>query len=1122
MNARTLRNRSLRHYWRTNAAVVLGVATAVAVLAGSLLVGESVRASLANLALERLGQVSETVTSPRFFREGLATDLASQPGFTDRYKAASPLLALQGSVSRPDSGQRAGQVLVYGVDSRFFELNGFEPPQLEGRNALLSPALDEELKAATGAPLLVVVESASDIPASTLFGRRDDPAKRLRVANAGVLRGDRLGAFTLRPTPQEVRAIFLPLATLQKALGLDGRVNTVIVSDKDPADDSAPPSNLASLVAKSARLEELGLKIRELPARGALVLESATGLIPDVAVTTAQTIARDQRLEARPSLIYLANAIRANGRELPYSLVAAIEPERMPGLAPKLAIERGPNDPPPIVLNDWAANDLAAKPGDTVTLDYYLWKEEGHLESATATFKAAAIVPLEGDAADPDLVPAYPGITETLHMSDWDPPFPVDLKRIRPKDEEYWARHRTTPKAFIPLADGQKLWGHRLGKVTSIRIVAPQGTNLTEAAHSYAATLVPKLLDGNTEQRLQAFSLQVTPVRRQALAASGGTTDFGTYFVYFSFFLVAAALLLAGLFFRLGVEQRLREVGLLRALGFTPARLRRQLLGEGLVLATLGAVLGVLGAIAYAGLMMLGLQTIWLGAVGTRELELAVSWRALVAGALGGIAAAAIAIAWTLRDLRQRSPRALLAGTLEDWKPATHRRWIVPIALAATAAPLLGASAAGMIKATPAFFIGGSLLLLAALATIRQILRGRPKNPAAIHSVAGLGARGASFRPGRSLVAIALVAAATFVIVAVGAFRHDGATNLRAPDSESGGFTLLAQSSQPLNHDPRTSEGRAALGLPQNALDGVTLARFRRSAGEDASCLNLYRPSRPTILGAEPSFIQQNRFAFQSSLATTEAERKNPWLLLEQDSKDGTIPVVADGTTLEYVLAKKVGDEMPLGDTGIRLRFVAALKPGLLQSELITGERHFQHAFPDEHGYRFFLIDAAQGREADVSASLESSLSDFSFDVTDAAARLDAYHRVENTYIATFQTLGALGLLLGTVGLAAVLIRNAFERRRELALLQAVGYQVRDVRRVALSENVLLLGFGLVAGLVPALLAIAPALRHRSAALPVLGVAPLATALVVVGAIISSGAVAVIRRLPLLASLRSE
>jgi hypothetical protein len=369
---------------------------------------------------------------------------------------------------------------------------------------------------------------------------------------------------------------------------------------------------------------------------------------------------------------------------------------------------------------------------------------------------------------------------------------------------------------------------------------------------------------------------------------------------------------------------------------------------------------------------------------------------------------------------------------------------------------------------------------------------------------------------------VALVAAAAFIVVSVGAFRHGGLEDLRDPHSESGGFALIAQATQPLHHDPRTREGRAALQLPEDAMAGVTIARFRVAAGEDASCVNLYRPSRPTLLGAEPWFLAQGRFAFQSSLARDESERANPWRLLEREAEGGAIPVVADATALRYVLKKGLGDEMALGDTGVRVRFVGALRPGLLQSELVTSERHFQRAFPREDGYRFFLIDAPAGREAAVTEALESRLSDFGFDVSDAADRLRAYHRVENTYIATFQTLGALGLLLGTAGLAAVLVRNAFERRRELALLQAVGYAPADLRRLVLAENALLLGLGLAAGLVPALVAIAPGLREHGAGAPLATVAALAAALVVVGAAVSSLAVAAIRRLPLLASLRSE
>ena len=75
-----------------------------------------------------------------------------------------------------------------------------------------------------------------------------------------------------------------------------------------------------------------------------------------------------------------------------------------------------------------------------------------------------------------------------------------------------------------------------------------------------------------------------------------------------------------------------------------------------------------------------------------------------------------------------------------------------------------------------------------------------------------------------------------------------------------------------------------------------------------------------------------------------------------------------------------------------------------------------------------------------------------------------SFHRVENTYLSTFQALGGLGLLLGTFGLAAVMFRNVLERRRELALLRAVGYSRRKVSVMILAEAALLLGAGLAVG----------------------------------------------------------
>src|SRR6185436_5293559 len=84
--------------------------------------------------------------------------------------------------------------------------------------------------------------------------------------------------------------------------------------------------------------------------------------------------------------------------------------------------------------------------------------------------------PIAGLAADRELVPSYPGITESESMSDWDPPFPIDLNRVRKQDEDYWHQYRATPKAFIYIGDAQELWQTRFGKLTSIRLQPSEST----------------------------------------------------------------------------------------------------------------------------------------------------------------------------------------------------------------------------------------------------------------------------------------------------------------------------------------------------------------------------------------------------------------------------------------------------------------------------------------------------------------------------------------------------------------------------------------------------------------------------------------------------------------------
>jgi ABC-type antimicrobial peptide transport system permease subunit len=995
MRTYTLLARNLAWYWRTNAAVLLGVATATGVLGGAALVGESVRASLRDLVLARLGTTVSIVTRPGFFRQDLA--------------AGTPIIALEGVV-----GHETG-VEVYGMDT----------PQV-----LITAALAQELGAKPGDDILLRIPKPSSIPLESLHGRRDEAIRTIRLTVGQVCD---LPSFSLRPQQGDVRAVYVPLARLQRDLNQPGKVNTILVSHT-PID-----------LKQHYTLADVGLRVRTLEKPACLSLESDSAVIGDAVASAAGSLG----FRIQPILTYLANGIRVGKREIPYSLVTALDSE----LAP--AHDDG------ITLNDWAARELAAKVGDQATLEYYVWRSDSRLHTETAQFRVERIVPLAGDAADPNFAPDYPGITESRSLRDWDPPFPLDMARIRPADEQYWNRYRTTPKAFIRLVRGRELWGTRFGSLTSIRVFPPSPA----FAESLRTALDPA----------QA-GLTVVPVRSQALEAARGATDFGEYFVYFSFFLMVSALLLTGLFFKLGIEQRTREIGVLRSLGFSASKIRTLFLLEGAALAVAGAVAGVGAALLYGALVLLGLRTWWFDAVGTRLLSLHASVPPLAIGAAAGVVAGLASVAWTLRGLQPVTPRGLVAGDFGRRKRLPHLASLAGVVAALLAAACLFAGQ------TAGFFGAGSLLLIAALLFQSAWLNAREHR--ALGGLFALGLRSVRYRPGRSVLCIALIASATFVIASLEAFRRDG--------SPAGEFQLVADSELPVFQN-----------IPP--LEGVQVIPFRVHPGDDASCLNLYQPQNPRIIAPPPSFLRRT---------------PNPWLLLESRLPGGAVPAIADANSMTYSLHRKLGEEFELA--GVRYRIVAALQDSLFQGGLIVSEQNFLRLFPDSAGYRFFLLRTPPGKTDEVARVLTAALSDYGFVVQPTAARLASFHRVENTYLSTFRALGGLGLLLGTVGLAAVLMRNVLERRRELALLRAVGYRPRHLFTMVLAENVYLLLVGLATGAVCAALATAPAVFARGGHVPVASLGILLALVAATGIASSSVATAAALRSPLLDALKSE
>jgi putative ABC transport system permease protein len=846
-------------------------------------------------------------------------------------------------------------------------------------------------------------------------------------------------------------------------------------------------------------MEDLGLTMRRGP-ENVTVIESRAGLITDPLAERITEIAKTDRSAV---LTYVANSIRIRDRSIPYSTISAVE---------GLDVGSFENDPRPLFLNEWAAQDLGAGVGDLVTVDYYLWSDDDGLQSASAQFTYAGVIAMRRMGGDHTLTPEYPGISDAPDMTSWDPPFPVDLKRVRPKDEDYWDQYRAAPKAFISIEDGQRLWGSRYGKVSSLRL---SGTTTIDAR------AIDPAIAGFTARH----------VRNDAAAAAQGTTDFGQYFLYFSFFLVVSALLLAYLFFAVGLEQRTQEIGLLAAVGFDPGAIRRNFINEGAILAGIGAIIGAIAAVGYGAAIMYGLRTWWVGAVGTTELTLHVAPAWLAIGVGGALLSGLLAIWFGIRAMTRRSARALLKGETDTRsKAATTATKATAILLMVMGAALLIAAASNAINPTAGFFGAGGAWLIGALCGASVLLRRRRSSTAMGRGVAAmfrLGLRHAAVRPARSVLSLALIAFACFVLVSVGAFRKDVSASTTDRASGIGGYSLMAESVAPLMHDPNTREGRDGLGLETSdaVVSSTRVTRFRLRPGDEASCLTLYKPTNPRIIAPEAKFLDEPRFSFASSLAQTGDETANPWRLLNRTFDDGAIPAIADQTTLMYVLHLGLGDDFtftPEGHPEVRLRIVGALADSVLQSELIIGEAAFMRLFPRQEGYRVWMIETPNDNAAEVTTHLEDRLSDYGLDVFGTQDRWASYHQVENTYLATFQALGSLGLLLGTIGLGAVLARNVLERRRELGLLAAVGYAPSNIRNMVLSEGMALVLGGLLIGTSCAVVAIAPALRDRAQSLPLGSLASLLIGVLVTGAAASLVAIRLTTRTPVVQAIKSE
>jgi putative ABC transport system permease protein len=1075
--------------------------------------------------------------------------------------------------------------------SSFFGREMITPhPETSFPIAALNRNLSERLRAKSGDVLLLRVFQPSVFSREIVLSPQEDTAKAMRIEYFNESRPERYTLdFGLLANQAASYNLFLARSNLQERMNLKAKANLLLIPD-----DLAFDPNV--VLRKKWQLADAQLELRELkalPHPGPLPKERKNSTPPQVSSDDSKGTRQSgdeainrEKTKARPNgpplpgerageredvpnpnqtnnqslprsefpvpswielrserifldepiskaalsisynatgiLTYFVNELRVGTNTTPYSMVTAAN-------APIVPNEMRDDE---ILINQWLADDLQAKPGDELALRYFVMGTSQRLEERTNSFRIRAVVPMEGVYADRELMPEFPGIAKAEKTENWDAGFTIDMKKIRAKDEDYWKKFRGTPKTFVTLAAGQKMWANRFGNLTAVRFPSlssiqngGEGGGEEAVGKPLSPTLSPLVPRGERgmirveiESALlkkidpASIGLKFENVREQALTAVSQSQDFAGLFLGLSFFLIAAALILMGLLFQFGLEQRSEEIGTLLALGFRPKQVRRIFLGEGILIAFLGGLLGALGGIAYAKGMLWALSTIWRSAVAGSAINFHVTTTTLAIGFLSSVIVSLLTIWLVLRKQAKQTAHELLGGDLEFQLAtpiAPKRPWAEWIAIASgvSGIALIGwAIAKNESASSETFFSGGSLLLVAGLAGAAVLLKKLLRSGVASKlTIASLGLRGVTRRRKRSLATIALLASGTFLVVAVGAFRLESTQDATKRSSGTGGFAFIGETTLPVVQNLNDKAGREFFGLDEKDLTGVKFIPFRVHDGDEASCLNLNRAQRPRLLGVNPALLS-GRFAFQTGPDFgASPPPSNLWSILNHLVTDypgsirspamgalklrfdGTVPAIADAASIQWALGKKIGDTLDYEDERghkFKLRLVGSLANSILQGSLIIDENAFLRLFPNETGYRMFLVDAPSNSAIAVSQTLSRALRDVGLELTPTTERLAAFNAVQNTYLSTFQILGGLGLLLGSAGLGVVVLRNVLERRGEMALLSAVGFRRRALRRLVMSEHAALLWLGLGIGMVSALLSILPALISPNAELP--------------------------------------
>jgi putative ABC transport system permease protein len=1035
--------RSISFYRKSVFYQILIIAVLSAVITGSLLTGRSVRTSLKKSAAERLGSTGIIISSGvRYFDSSVAERMEKSAGIN-----CISILEINGYSQNLNSLKGAFNTHIFAVNNDFFKFNGNDSVSIKSGEVAVNRKLAEYLGLKPGDDLIIRFKKISDIPADAPFATEKVSDYSVVMKVGTVLGPLSSGNFSLSISQIIPMNIFINLSDIYGINNSNLKVNRLLIENR--SDNST--NKVSQIFKHTLLLSDIGLKIRQLSKTGEFELISDRIFIDDALIKEIGTLLP----ASAPVITYLGNSFKAREQSTPYSFVSALPSSIYP------EIPKGNG----IIINKWMAEDLAVNMGDSVQMFWYSPDPLNKLIESSDWFYIQKIVGMNGIWSDSLLMPDFPGISGSESCSDWDAGVPLKMKDIRKKDEDYWNKYRGTPKAFINYETGKKLWENNFGPATSLRF--PEGLTKKDIEEHVRGSLDP-----------DKAGFVITDLFSESVKAANESVDFGTLFLSLGFFLILASIVLLSFAVTSYLDTKRAQINTLFALGFKSGWIKQMLFIESGIIALTGSITGAFAGYLVNIVITRALNSVWMGATQTDTLDAFFSLVPLITGFV-------ITITVILFFMFLKINRYLkMLNRKEKEVFGTHsprRNFLLLIISALITISLYALSLITKDHELSFCFGAGTLLLITLILFWRQYFIGwSDLKMDLIKTRNGLSRLYYSFYPSNAVTPILFIASGVFAVFITGANKMNSDEKNSKRSDGTGGYLLWCENTIPVKEDMNTTSGRKALGLDSEQLAEISFVQVKRSSGDDASCLNLNHVTSPPLLGIDPSdFITKGSFFFSKVLKVKDL--KNPWQFLNIPSENNVIYGIADQTVLEWGLKVNPGDTLIIrSENGQPLNIIiaAGLQASVFQGYVLIGLENFTKYYPSVSGSSVLLVDGDKLQTDLYKSTLNERFNNYGINIEKTTERLAVFNEVTNTYLSVFGVFGALGMITGIAGLGFVMLKNYNHRKREFAMMLATGFPFTGLRRMILSEQVLILIAGVSSGVISAIVATLPSLKN--------------------------------------------